>query len=411
MSVFAELKALFTGDASQFKAAAGEVENKAGSLQSTLTGVGTAMASAFSVAAVSSAVKGFLDYGASISLAAQNAGILTKEMGGLNDIAARNGMEIEGVQRMFTRLQDELLKAADGSKEAAKKFSALGLDVNDLFAMSPAEQFRAIAKAVTDVNAPLGAVQELFGRLGGGARSFLIEAAKDTKNWSDETANAADEARKLEQQYQSLHDKWSQWGMKTTIIDAGFLGNLFKKETWNIPASESGIGQTNVEDTGGEGMRRRRRGPGWTAPSATTEKGQTSLQAEAARTEAAELSKAIEKREAEIKEVQERHTAARIKIETEGFNEQDKLARTEDERKRNDIHVNLTGGYKADSMARMGGQVGASREGLGIADKQLKEAIETRKYMFKQNELTEKVVHALEALDKPGTQNNGDNTI
>jgi ribosomal protein S11 len=142
----------------------------AGSLR-TLVGIeiGTRLASAFSSAA---------------SAAVDYAQRVTQSVAAMDDLAQRTGAstdalqgfqvaaDLAGVQNLEGALQKVTVvlgDAANGSESAQKAFAKIGLSVEDLMSLSPEDQFRAVAEAISaipDSASQAAAAVDLFGKSG-----------------------------------------------------------------------------------------------------------------------------------------------------------------------------------------------------------------------------------------------------
>ena len=164
-------------------------------------------------------------FGAAVAgAAAASVVAYTKIAGDFADLAAQTGLSVEMMSELETALKDAgttvedfaksavkmqkaIFEAASGSEAAQASFAALGLDVDRLLAMSPDQQFTAIAEALSKVQNPterLGLAMEIFGKsasklmpvLAGGAsglQAFRAEAQRLGLSISGETAEAADQ--------------------------------------------------------------------------------------------------------------------------------------------------------------------------------------------------------------------------
>lgn len=142
----------------------------AGSLRA-LVGIeiGTRLAAAFTQAA-----RAAIDYAGGLATAidqtakvAQRTGIAVEALQGFQVAADLSGVQnLEGaLQKVSVVLGD----AAAGSATAQKAFANIGLSVDDLLKLAPEDQFRAVAKAIGDIQNPAAqaaAAVDLFGRSG-----------------------------------------------------------------------------------------------------------------------------------------------------------------------------------------------------------------------------------------------------
>jgi hypothetical protein len=142
----------------------------AGSLRSLVAiEIGTRLASAFS-----SAASAAVDYAQRVTQSvaamddlAQRTGASTDALQGLQVAADLAGVQsLEGALQKVTVVLGD---AANGSESAQKAFSKIGLSVEDLMSLSPEDQFRAVAKAISaipDSASQAAAAVDLFGKSG-----------------------------------------------------------------------------------------------------------------------------------------------------------------------------------------------------------------------------------------------------
>jgi hypothetical protein len=160
---------------------------------------------------------------AAVGGAAAAVAAYTKIAGDFADIAAQTGLSVELLSEMETavkdaggtvegfaknavKMQKAIVDAANGGKEAGETFARLGLDVSKLMAMTPDQQFVAIADAISKVQNPserLALALSVFGKsaatlmpvLAGGAagiQQMRAEAQRLGLSFTTQTAVAAD---------------------------------------------------------------------------------------------------------------------------------------------------------------------------------------------------------------------------
>lgn len=96
-------------------------------------------------------------------------GIATEDLQALRFAAEQTGAGAAGLDRALSDMTRRLGEAKGGTGEAIKGIEALGLSVSDLLSMDPAEQFRMIAGAMSNVGtqAEKNAIAyQIFGRQG-----------------------------------------------------------------------------------------------------------------------------------------------------------------------------------------------------------------------------------------------------
>ena len=183
MSLAQTLRVVFAGDVKAFQEAGAHVEKEANKLAGQLKQI-------FSAAAATALVKEVLDLASSINDASQAAGVGAEAWQEWLYAAEQTGAGAGELQTAMRKLQDTI-GAVEPTKQAQIALDRLGLSFDELKAMSPEEQFEAVATAIGKVQDPASQSQiaiELFGRSG----TVLIPMAEDF-------AKLTDEARKFGQ--------------------------------------------------------------------------------------------------------------------------------------------------------------------------------------------------------------------
>ena len=87
----------------------------------------------------------------------------------IEESARRSGTSVDALRGATTRLQQQLVEAGKGSSQATDAIAGLGLSIEELQSLGPDEQFRAIARAITEIEDPAertAAATRLFGEAG-----------------------------------------------------------------------------------------------------------------------------------------------------------------------------------------------------------------------------------------------------
>lgn len=150
------------------------------SFASSMSGIASVIAGAFSV----SALKGAVDELDRLGDAATKLGIRSEALQGLERLASLSGVGSSG-------LGAGLEKMAVSISKGSKAFQRLNLDVAALKSLAPQEQFFAIAEAVQKISSNsdrLAAVREIFGKGSGGLLPTLMTA--DIKQQVEQFGNA-----------------------------------------------------------------------------------------------------------------------------------------------------------------------------------------------------------------------------
>ncbi|HEX5446501.1 MAG TPA: hypothetical protein VFW87_21970, partial [Pirellulales bacterium] len=115
------------------------------------------------------ALRAFMSTGDELDKMRQRTGFSVEALSELRHAADQSGASIEDLETGIRKMQRELGKAGPLSKEMEDAISALGLSASQLQAMSPEQQFDAIAKAIGKVSDPTkraGLAMQFFGKSG-----------------------------------------------------------------------------------------------------------------------------------------------------------------------------------------------------------------------------------------------------
>ena len=376
MSAAATLKALLGLDTGQYKAGMRDATGATGTFQQKLASVGRIIGAAFSVGAVVSMGRALTKWASDASQAAQNAGVLTEEMIALNRVGLANGADLGDMAKLLSKVQNELFSAAGGSEQSAKKFEQLGLSVADLIKLNPTDQLRAVAQAAFATATPLQMLSDLFGdKLGPKIVSSLREIAETGLPTIDSAlGGTADEVSALGDKWDVLIDKAKEYA----AVGFGRASRAFG----DVAAFARGYAQAEPDEGNRLGFMesvRLKLRAGRQAVQERTERdaveaAKAKARREQTRTQSAqELSIMLEdeawrKAFEEQKKRDEKTDAANVRIKEMSKDAQERIERLSE--RASSFSARTSG----DQMARVGGFVGASRGGLGIADRQLEEA-------------------------------------
>lgn len=168
--------------------------------------VGGALAGAFTATALIGFVRDAVNGIDALNDLKDATGASIEKLSGLEDVALRTGTSVESMGALLIKFNKTLSDAKPGS-EAAGIFKALGLDVEKLKAIDPAEALRRVAVALAgfaDGGDKARAVQELFGKSVREAAPFLNELAKQGQLNATVTTQQAEAAERFNQQLASL---------------------------------------------------------------------------------------------------------------------------------------------------------------------------------------------------------------
>lgn len=189
------------------------------------SGLGAQIAAAFSVAGIASFIKRTTDGIDQLNDLADATGASIENLSALEDVAARTGTSFETVGSALVKLNQALLSAKPGS-DVADTLKALGLSVNELKRLDPAQALLEIAKAFQGFAADgntARASQTLFGKSLREVAPLLKDLANAGQLVATVTADQAAEAEKFNQQLFALQKNATDVGR--TIV-GGLLPSL-----------------------------------------------------------------------------------------------------------------------------------------------------------------------------------------
>lgn len=115
------------------------------------------------------ALRAFMATGDELDKMRQRTGFSVEALSELRHAADQSGSSIEDLEAGIRKMQRELGKAGPVSEELSTALSALGLSASQIQAMSPEQQFDAIATAIGKVSDPTkraGLAMQFFGKSG-----------------------------------------------------------------------------------------------------------------------------------------------------------------------------------------------------------------------------------------------------
>lgn len=155
-----------------------------------LTGAGV-------VAALGAGARAALSYADSLTKLSDRTGISAEQLQRLDAVASASGNTVDQVADAVNQFQKRLVEESDATTAA---LSSIGLSVSELRALSPDDQFFAIAKALQTIPDPAeqaATAMQIFGRSGAELLPTLkadIDALADsTVKMSDESVKALDD--------------------------------------------------------------------------------------------------------------------------------------------------------------------------------------------------------------------------
>jgi hypothetical protein len=128
-----------------------------------------AAATAPLVAGFTAATAAFVSMGSELTDMSARTGISAQTLSELKFAAGQTGANLDAVEKSVKRMQAGILDASMGTGELKNSLGVLGLDLEQLKAQSPEEQFLTLTRAIAGVEDPTlraGLAQRVFGRSG-----------------------------------------------------------------------------------------------------------------------------------------------------------------------------------------------------------------------------------------------------
>lgn len=154
----------------------GQIITKAGI---GLTAIGTATLTPLAAASAL-----FASMGDEINKASQRTGVQVEELSRLKYAAEQSGATLGDLETGLKKMSRVLVDAAGGSESARDALAQLGLSINQLQGLSPDDQFKKLAAAlsqVEDATLRSALAQEIFGKSGTTLLPLILEGADGIK--------------------------------------------------------------------------------------------------------------------------------------------------------------------------------------------------------------------------------------
>ena len=186
MAAIAQLKAVLGMDSKQFKAGVAEAEGRTKRFQDRLSSMGRSLAGAFSVVSIVRATKGLVDFASSIRHTADNLGVTTDELQGLNATALKSGVAVDALTKALAKIKDaqgNLRAGGEDAKRYADALAAMGLSQKKFIQAGPAEALALVGRAYSEAGESteaFSAISDILGeRIGPRLISMLRELGDD----------------------------------------------------------------------------------------------------------------------------------------------------------------------------------------------------------------------------------------
>ena len=142
-----------------------------------------------------------------ISLKARELGESAQSFTELNFAAHETGVATDALATSMAKMENNIEKAVQGSKQQAEAFERLGINAGELAKLSPDEQFKKIADAIAQLQSPqerINAEMAIFGKTGAQLGPLLQQGSAGINDMAKEadklgvTLNDVDAAKVLE---------------------------------------------------------------------------------------------------------------------------------------------------------------------------------------------------------------------
>ncbi len=228
MGAVAELKAMLGLDPARYNAGMKSAKKSTSAFQDGLAKVTSMIGGAFSAGAAIAFAKNVFEWGSTLSETAQKAGVLTSEMAALNKVALQNGMDVKQAANMLAKMQTKLGDAIENGGEAEKAFTNIGLSLEDMAKLDPADMLQAVARAAVESGDPLNALADIIGeRLGPTAVATFRDLAENGLGALDDAlGETADKAEELGDKFAAMLEGLKSTSLKVGNSIAGFFNDL-----------------------------------------------------------------------------------------------------------------------------------------------------------------------------------------
>ena len=157
-------------DSTGFERGIQRSKNAVGQMQKSVVNASNALAK-MGLASASAAVlllsRNAIQLGSYLSDVAESTGFATREFQVFRGALIDAGGKAENMEKAITLMQKAIVQGSEGMTTYTRAFERLGLNVNELRAMKPEDQFQAIGKAIagaSDQQGALTAAIEIFGQ-------------------------------------------------------------------------------------------------------------------------------------------------------------------------------------------------------------------------------------------------------
>jgi hypothetical protein len=150
-------------------ASMGSINKGIQGVASKLFNLKNAIVGSFAVAGIGKMINDFSEAGGALDDMSQRTGASVEALSGLGYAAKMSGSSIDSVEKAIRTMGKNLDSAASGGKNARAMLSDLGLTAGQLKALSPEEQFLAVAQSLSEIKDPgqrASEAMKIFGKSG-----------------------------------------------------------------------------------------------------------------------------------------------------------------------------------------------------------------------------------------------------
>jgi hypothetical protein len=207
-----------------------------------MLGVGAAVA-----APLVGATKMFGDMGKELVGMSRRTGMTVEALSELSFGAQQSGSDLETLETGVRRMQRVIGTAAQGSHAAATALAQLGLSTGRLLAMSPEEQFSAVAEALSRIADPTlraAAAMQVFGR---GGTALLPMVERGAAGLAEMRAEAqrlgltisTDDAQAAMKFHETMNLMWASLKRVAFAVGSALAPTLEEAARWLIDAARA----------------------------------------------------------------------------------------------------------------------------------------------------------------------------
>lgn len=210
-----------TNDLNKFQS---NTSRMASNVNSMFMGLGAGL----SIGGFAAFIKSSIDSADSLNDLSKITGASVETLAGLQLAAKQSGVELETVAKGMLKFSGVVLDASNGSKEAADKISALGLNLKTLAAQSPEQQFIALAGALEKFGADKQGVivADLLGVKMASLTPLLAEGAAGLSKMVDEGKRLNPITTEMAQQADAFNDELAKMSVRSSAAGLALTKDL-----------------------------------------------------------------------------------------------------------------------------------------------------------------------------------------